>query len=127
MIAARHTRRVAHSLLDDAPVARRREEERVMIELITVLDGGAVDFGRHPARVDERGAVAPRMLADLGDLRRRSPRRAPLAAGCKETELAVDAAQSLLHRAADGRCHSARVPIEAEHAAERLKPEGIGE
>jgi hypothetical protein len=31
-------------LLDDAPGAGRREEKRVMIELIAVLDGGAVDL-----------------------------------------------------------------------------------
>src|SRR5439155_16750272 len=80
-----------------------------------------------PARVDERRAVASRDLANLRDLCRRSARRRTLAAGGEEPELAIDAAQSFLHRAADSGGDAARVPVEAEHAAERLKPEGIGE
>ena len=104
-----------------------REEEHVMVELIAVLHRGAVDLRGGPARVDERPRVAPEPFADLGDLLRCLARRRALAAGREETELALDVLEAFLHRAAHRRGHAARVPVEAEHAAERLEPERIGE
>ncbi len=67
MIAARHPRRIAHPLLDDAPFAVGGEEEDVVIELVAVLDRGAVHLGGSAARVDQRLRVA-------ADRRHRRPR-----------------------------------------------------
>src|SRR6185437_15787015 len=50
-----------------------------------------------------------------------------LAAGREEPQLGVDLLDPFLHRAANGRRHAARMPVEPEDAAERLKPERIGE
>src|SRR5262249_58043154 len=113
VIAPRRAARIAHALLDDAPVAGGGEEEDMVVELITVLDGGAVHLGRRPARVHERLRVAADRLADLRDLLRRLARHVALAAGGEEPKLAVDVLQALFDRAADRRRHTARGPVEA--------------
>ena len=72
-------------------------------------------------------ALASEPIARAGDLVRRLARRPALSAGGEEPELAIDVLEPFLHRAAHGRRHAARVPVEPEHAAERLKPEWIRE
>jgi hypothetical protein len=125
VIAPRHARLVAHPLLHDAPLARRREEEHGDTAG-SRPDRGAVHFAA-VRLVDERLRIAAELLAPAGDLVRRAPRRAPLAAGGKKPELAIEVLQSFLDRAADRRRHTARMPVEDEDAPERLKPERIGE
>ena len=53
VIPAGGSRLAIHPLLDDTPVAGGCEEECVVIELISILDGGAVHLRRHAARVHE--------------------------------------------------------------------------
>jgi hypothetical protein len=68
VVAARHRRFIAHPLLHDAPLAFRGEDERVMVELIAVLNCGVVDFSRDATRVDERLGIAPDAVARNRDL-----------------------------------------------------------
>src|SRR5690242_9973695 len=70
-----------------------------------------------------REAVA---LAGRDDLARRLARGRAFAARDDEPELALHAAQAFFERAADGRRYAGRMPVEAENAAERLKPVGVG-
>jgi len=72
VIAPRHAIRVVHPLLDDAPAAAGNKEERVVIELVTVLHGSAVDLRRHAARVDERTRVNRQRIAIVENLARRA-------------------------------------------------------
>ena len=74
---------VAHSLLHDAPVAGAREEEHVVIQLIAVLHGRAVDLGRRAARIHERPGLPSDPLATVFDLSRRLARGIPFAPGRK--------------------------------------------
>src|SRR5207249_5764411 len=87
----------------------------------------AVDFRRRPARVHQRLRVAAEPLTGVGDLFGCPPRRVPLTPGGEEADLAVDLLDALFHRAAHGRGDAARMPVETQNAAERLKPERIGQ
>ena len=127
MIAPRHAAVVAHPLLHHAPLAGRGEEERVMVELVAILDRRAVDLGDHLAGIDQRLRVPAAFLARALDLSRRLARGRALAVRREEADAVVQISQPFFDRAADRRRHPARVPIEAEHAAERLKPMGIGQ
>src|SRR4051812_10465810 len=127
VVATRHRRLVAHALLHHAPVAGGSEDERVVIELVAVLYRGVVDLRRDAARVHERRRIVPEALAGGGDLGRRLARGGAFASRHVDAELALGAAQPFLQRAANRGRQAARVPVEAEHAAERLEPVGIGE
>src|SRR3989441_12967129 len=61
------------------------------------------------------------------DLLRRLARRLPLTAGNEDPGLAGQILQSLLQGAAGGRGQATAVPIETEHAAEGLEPDGVSE
>lgn len=54
--AARGPVGVAHALLDHGPAAGRREEERMVVELMTRLERGVVDLGREAAGARERSS-----------------------------------------------------------------------
>jgi hypothetical protein len=52
-----------HALLHDRPFAVVGHEEPVRVEIETILNGGAVDFGDKAARAGEPGAVETDTLA----------------------------------------------------------------
>src|SRR5438067_4522646 len=99
----------------------------MLIELVAVLHRRMIDLRRDLARVHQRLGIAAELLAGGGDLGGRLARGGAFAAGDEEPELAVEAAQALLQRAAHRGGQPARMPVEAEHAAEGLEPERIGE
>src|ERR1700687_4533875 len=90
VIATSHRCRVAHPLLNDAPLSFRRENERMMVELIAVLHRGVVDLGRDATGVNERLRVASEALARRRDLGGRLARCRSLASRDKDAEVALD-------------------------------------
>src|SRR5688572_26612311 len=98
----------------------------MVVKLVPVLHGGVVDLRRHAACVYERLRIAPDALACGGDLAGSLARRCTLAARDEKAELVLRAAQTLFERAAHGGRQPARMPVEAEHAAESLEPVRIG-
>ncbi len=127
VIAPRHAVPLVHSLLDNGPGASAIEEEGVVVDLVTVLNGGAIDLGRRAACRDERIGTAARPLAPGGDLVRRAPGGGALPAGDEEPQSLFAAPETFLDRSARRRRESAGVPIEAEDATERLEPVRIAE
>ena len=125
VIATGHSVVVVHPLLHHRPRARRCEEEGVMIELIPVLHRGAVDLRRHAAGIHERPVVDRQPLARRADFSRRLARRGPLPAAGVKLQILFETADPFLHRSSDSGGDTARVPVEPEHASERLKPERI--
>ena len=100
--------------------------KHVVVELIAVLDGGVVDLGRRA------GSPAPAPPDPARDARRRArslrascARRHPCRRRRTKPKSCLEAAHRLLDRAAGRGRDAARVPVEAEHAAERLEPERI--
>jgi len=70
-----------HPLLDDGPFPRLCEEKGVVVELVSVLDGGGIDLGDQAAGFDEPCAVADSCLvADLSNLLRCLPGGSALSA-----------------------------------------------
>src|SRR5262249_61121225 len=90
VIPPRGTVRVAHPLLHDAPVARGSEEEDVVVELVTVLDGRAVHLRRRAARVDQGLCLASDPIAGVRNLLPRPAWGIALAAGGQKAYLAID-------------------------------------
>src|SRR3954470_12235700 len=123
MVSAGHAMVVVHALLNDAPPGRTREKECVVIELITILHGGAVDFGGHAARVHERSRIERQGFARGGDLSGRLARCGSLAAAGIEPQIRFETADTLLDGSGDRRGHPTRVPVESQNTAECLEPE----
>src|SRR5690606_22889504 len=88
MVTARFAARVAHALLHDAPVAVGAHDERVQVELVTVLDRRRIDLRDEAARVRERVPGKPRSFADARELGRRASRLPSAAAADVDAELA---------------------------------------
>ena len=96
-------RSVVHALLHDAPVAGRREEKGVVVELITVLHGGAVYLGGRPARMDKDVRITAQMVAGGSYLERAFSRRRTFPAGGKQAPFGACFSQRFLDRATDRR------------------------
>ncbi len=119
---------LVHPLLHHAPgLFSRNEEKAMVIELVAVLHRGGVDLRRELARADQKIGGLSGSLARLADVLRRLAASGALAAADCKSQVAAVFASGLLERAADGGRYAARMPIEAKHAAERLKPEGIAQ
>jgi hypothetical protein len=89
-----------------------------MIDLVSVLQPGTVDLGRHPAGVDEWGrfdrqVTRVRRRLDLG---RGLARHASFAAGHHEATLVLEPAEAFFEGAADGGGDSRTVPRTAPNA-----------
>jgi hypothetical protein len=56
---------VAPALLDDATVPRRRKKEGMVVKLVPILHGCAVDLGRHAAGVNQRLGIDCQSLAPI--------------------------------------------------------------
>jgi hypothetical protein len=100
-------------------------KRNVLVDLIAVLHGGRVDLCRQAARPHQRRGVDSAALACGLDLERRAARRLSLAARDDEPDVVGDIAQALLQGSTGRRRQTARVPVEAEHRAERLEPKGV--
>src|SRR5688500_20205391 len=96
-----------------------------MIELIPVLDGGAVDLRRHSARVNERTGIDRQKLTGGFDLARRLARNRALTATGKEAEILFEPADPFFdcprYRGRD----TARMPVAAEPTPKSLAPERL--
>ena len=71
MIAARQAHPFVHPLLHDRPLALRRHDERMQVDLEAVGDRVVVDARRQPAGAHERLAVDARPIGDAAELVRR--------------------------------------------------------
>ena len=71
VIAPRFTTLFIHSLLHDAPVAFRADDESVQVEIETILYGGAVDLRDQATRIRERRGVEAGAFAERRQLQRR--------------------------------------------------------
>jgi len=127
MVPAGVTRMFIHSLLHNAPRSILGKEEAVVIELIAVLKGCTVDLGRHFARIHEAFRLYGKSITKLLDLVGRFPRYPSLPPSNEETGIPLRPQQPFFERPTDGGGQAAAMPIESQHAAEGLKPEGIGE
>ena len=88
VIAPRLAIAAVHALLDDHPLAVVGDDEAVQVEIVAVLDRGAVDLGDQPARARQRLAVEPDAIADREKLVRRLARMIAAAAADMQAELA---------------------------------------
>ncbi len=120
---------VVHPLLDHRPIALPGEQEAVVVELVAVLEGGAVHLGRDLAGVDEL-VGRPRDGVHLcvgDDLRRRLAGGPALAAGDEQPEVRLPALHRLLQRTGGRRREPGGMPVESKDTPEGLKPERIGD
>src|SRR5256714_2313891 len=127
MVAARSSVVVAHALLYDRPLAFAGDEEAVMIDPEAVLDCRGINFRCHATVVGEASAVDASAVAVIDQLVGSSSGYFALAAGNENAELTSAFDEALLERSANGGRDAARVPIESQHAAERLEPMRVGE
>src|SRR5687767_10860608 len=98
-----------------------------MINTEPVLHCSRVDFGGHAAVVGEARSVHAESLAVGQQLGRRAAGDFTFSAGDKNSELMLTGGEAFLESAANCGCDTARVPVEPENAAERLKPVRIRE
>src|SRR5436190_24362342 len=103
MVSAGHAIVVVHALLNDTPPGRTCEEECMVIELVAILDCGAVDFGGHAAGVHQRSRIERQEFACRGNLSRGLARCGSLAATSKESKIRFETADSLLAGCRDRR------------------------
>src|SRR2546423_13890807 len=122
VIPARCAVVLPHPLLDDCPLALGSQEKTVMVNAESILHGGRIDLRRHSAVVGESGAVETEMRPVPRELEGRAPGRLAFSSSDEHSELVTTIGQARLERAANRRRHSARMPVETEHATERLKP-----
>lgn len=80
VIAARQSRSVIEPLLHDGPLAIRRHDERMQIDLESVADAVVVDLGGTPARADQRFAVETPAFRNRSQFAGRIPRMPPASA-----------------------------------------------
>jgi len=80
MVASRLTLLFIHALLDHAPLAVDRREKAVQVQVVAILDRGAVDLRDQPARAHQRVRIDPGALPHLNELRRRAARVSAFAA-----------------------------------------------
>src|SRR4051812_34094191 len=93
-----------------------------MIDPESVLDRSRIDLGRHAAVVGESGAVDTGTRPVFDELDRSTARRLAFAARDEDPNLVLALGQPFLEGTANRRCNTAGVPVEAEYAAEGLKP-----
>ena len=128
VIAAGPAGLFVHALLDHAPRALRRKEERVMIQVVSVLHGGRIDFGAHPRSVDQPLAGGDRVPLGCGvDLLGRFAADGALAPRHQDAQIGAAPPGRFLQRAAGDRRHAGTVPVEAQHAPQGLKPPRVGQ
>ena len=125
MIAAGIPRVLIHALLDHRPVSQPIEEKAVLVDLIAILKRCAVHLGRHPTGKDKVFWVHLQLRAETQDLFRGPSRCCSLASRHIEPRLPLQALKSLLQSAASRGGHPTGMPVEAQHATQRLEPEGV--
>src|SRR2546423_3917848 len=126
MVPARGAVVATHALLYHRPLAFAANEEAVMIDAKAILNRCRIDLRRHTTVVGEALPVDADALTVVDQFVRSAPRDFPFPAGDENPEVTTALGQTLLESAAD-RCRDpARVPVETEHAAERLEPIRVG-
>src|SRR5579884_3914881 len=113
-----------HTLLDDTPaLVAGNKKETVVIELVAVLHGSIIHFGRKFAGMDEGSGVGTAPVTGAKNI-----------VGCFAAGFAFASADGyshigpiflggLLQGAADGCSHAAGMPVEANDTAKGLEPE----
>src|SRR5688500_4562464 len=94
VIAAGSAVMIAHSLLNDCPLAFRGHEKAVMINAEAVLNRCRVDFRSHAAVVGEPQAVEAKAFAIINELDGGASRGFSFSSCHEDTELAPSAPQS---------------------------------
>ncbi len=92
-------RLLVHPLLHHHPGPVVGHHEGVQVELVAVLDRGAVHLGHQPAGARQRRAVEPGPLAEGDQLLGRAPRVPAAPAAHLEAQLALQRRQAPLQRA----------------------------
>src|SRR6266567_76162 len=127
MIAASHSAVIVQALLYDGPLAVRRDDEAVQINLKAVGDRVVVDARGQTAGADQGFAIETTPLAYLSQFVWRVAREAAAAAANVDAEFVCTRSETALERAHHGSSDSRRMPIHSHHRAQRLKPEWIAQ
>src|SRR5260370_30248377 len=98
-------------------------DERVEIEVETVLQRGTGGLGYQAAGCGERRPIKAYPVPDLDQFVRRLPRILPASAADVDAKLFLERDQPALQRADDTRGDTGRMPVHAHNGTERLEPE----
>src|SRR3989442_8325579 len=127
MITTRHAAAVIQALLYYGPLAVRRDDEAVQVNLKAVGDRIVVDARGQPAGAYQRFTIKTALRCYLTQFVWRIARKAAAAAADKNAEFVRPRSETALERAHHGSSDSRRMPIHPHHRAERLKPEWIAQ
>src|SRR5262245_27361055 len=127
VIAARHPAPIVQALLDDGPLAVRRDYETVEVNLKAVGDRIVVDARCKPACADQRFTVEAAALSDIEQFLRRVARESSAPAADVDAEFIRPRGEAALQSAHDGCGDARRMPVHSHHGAERLEPERVAE
>src|SRR5262245_547675 len=127
VIAARHPAPIVQALLDDGPLAVRRDDETVKVNLKAIGDRVVVDARGEPASAYQSFAVEAATLRDIEQFLRRVAREPSAAAADVDSEFIRPWGEAALQRSHDGCSDARRVPVHSHHGAERLEPERVAE
>ncbi len=127
MVAPRQFARGVHPLLDHRPIALVGNDERMQINVESILHGGAVDLGDEPTDLAQPRAVDPGPLSNRAQLLRRVTRVTASPAADMDAKIPLRIGEGPLERPDRAGGNSRRMPIHAHHRAKRLEPEGVRE
>ena len=122
--------RLVHALLHYGPGTVAGEEERVMVNLVAVLDQAVVHLGRHPRVVDEiahRAVGQAERIAPGGDLIRGLAGSLAFATADEQAQVFLFVANRLLQRGGQDRRQAGGVPVEGQDCTKRLEPHRVGD
>jgi len=121
------TRRIVHTLLHHRPVALRRNQKRVQIELKSIADSIVIHLRGQPAHARERRAIRAGRIPERHQFFRSLPRLPPAPAANIKAKFAGLRIHAALQRAQHRRSDSRGMPVHAHHRAERLEPKRIAD
>src|SRR5437868_15145425 len=127
VITTRHAGAVIQALLYYGPLAVRRDDKAVQVNLKAVSDRVVVDARGQTAGPHQRFAVETAPLAYLPQFVWCVAREATAAPANVDTEFVRAQGETALERAHHGRGDARRVPIHPHHRAQRLKPKRIAQ
>jgi hypothetical protein len=102
-------------------------EEGMQIQIESVLDCSAVDFGNEATGSYQRGGINAGRIADTAKFQRGAARVRAFAAADVNPDLALDWSQSALQGADNARGDAGRMPVHAHDCPEGLKPKRVRE
>ena len=127
VIASRETRAIVEALLHDGPLAIRRDDERMQINLEPIGDAIVIDLGSETAGTDQ-GIAIQALAFRYGAQFSGCVARMPSASTANvQPEFRGTRIESPFERTDDGRSDPRRVPVHAHDRPESLKPIGIAD